>query len=70
MRLIKLTSQVHHKYFMYLCDSEFCPCHLGNSPRCEALSLLCVKTKCKESYIQVCSWKDPETEQWDFHQKG
>lgn len=32
MYVIKLNSQVHYKYFMHLCGSEFCLCHLGNSP--------------------------------------
>lgn len=34
MEVIKLTSQVHCKYFIRLCDSAIL-CHLGNSPRCE-----------------------------------
>lgn len=44
MEVIKLTSQVHRKYFICLCDSVIL-FHLGNSPRCETWSLTWVKTR-------------------------
>lgn len=50
MYVIKLTSQVHYKYFMHLCDSEFCLCHLENSPKYETWRLLWVKIRCKDTY--------------------